>query len=55
VFADEAALRRLRLEPPEIVRLRHALGRAGVTLDRAVLTVDQLVSSLTALAAAGPR
>jgi len=53
VFADEDALRRLRLEPPEIVRLRHGLARDGVPLDAGVLTVDQLVASLTALAEGG--
>jgi energy-coupling factor transport system ATP-binding protein len=54
VFANEDALRGLRLEPPEIVRLRHALARGGVPLDAGVLTVDQLVASLTALAGRGP-
>lgn len=54
VFAKEDALRGLRLEPPEIVRLRHALARGGVPLDAGVLTVDQLVASLTALAGRGP-
>jgi energy-coupling factor transport system ATP-binding protein len=49
VFADEAALRRLRLEPPEIVRLSRALAREGVPLPPDVLTVDQLVASLDAL------
>jgi energy-coupling factor transport system ATP-binding protein len=49
VFANEDALRRLRLEPPEIVRLRHALARDGVPLGADILTVEQLVASLTAL------
>jgi len=50
VFADEAALRRLRLEPPEIVRLRAGLARDGVPLGPEILTADHLVASLTALA-----
>jgi energy-coupling factor transport system ATP-binding protein len=49
VFADEGALRRLRLEPPEIVRLSRALARDGIPLPAEVLTVEQLVASLTAL------
>jgi len=50
VFADEAALHRLRLEPPEIVRLRAGLTRDGVPLGPEILTADHLVASLTALA-----
>jgi energy-coupling factor transport system ATP-binding protein len=50
VFADEDALRRLRLEPPEIVRLSRALARDGVPLPADVLTIDQLVASLSGLA-----
>ena len=53
VFADEEILRTLRLEPPEIVRLRHALARDGVPLGGDILTVDQLVASLTAVAGGG--
>jgi energy-coupling factor transport system ATP-binding protein len=49
VFADDAALGRLRLEPPEIVRLRAGLARDGVPLARDVLTADQLVAALAAL------
>jgi energy-coupling factor transport system ATP-binding protein len=54
VFADEEALRRLRLEPPEIVRLSRALARDGVPLPPDVLTVEQLVASLAALAPPRP-
>lgn len=54
VFADADALGRLRLEPPEIVRLRRALVRDGVRLAPDVLTVDQLVTALQALAAEAP-
>ena len=53
VFANEDALRGLRLEPPEIVRLRRGLARDGVPLDAGVLTVDQLVRALTALSGGG--
>lgn len=49
VFADEDALRRLRIEPPEIVRLSRALAQDGVPLSPDVLTVDQLVASLAAM------
>ena len=53
VFAAEGVLRGLRLEPPEIVRLRRGLARDGVPLGADVVTLDQLVSSLTALAGRG--
>ena len=53
VFANEETLRGLRLEPPEIVRLRHALARDGVPLGADILTVEQLVAALTALTGAG--
>ncbi|HEV2359855.1 MAG TPA: energy-coupling factor transporter ATPase [bacterium] len=53
VFANEEALRRLRLEPPEIARLRLGLARDGLPLGPELLTIDQLVASLLALG--GPR
>lgn len=53
VFDNEGALRGLRLEPPEIVRLRQGLARDGVPLGADVVTLDQLVSSLTALGGRG--
>jgi energy-coupling factor transport system ATP-binding protein len=54
VFEHEQSLRDLRLEPPEAVRLRHALVRDGVPLGRGILTVDQLVGALAALAGGAP-
>ena len=53
VFDNEEALRGLRLEPPEVVRLRRGLARDGVPVGADVVTLDQLVASLTALAGRG--
>jgi energy-coupling factor transport system ATP-binding protein len=47
VFARDAELARLRLEPPEIARLSRALAGAGLTIPPGILTVDQLVDALT--------
>ena len=53
VFADDETLRGLRLEAPEAVRLRRGLARDGVPLGADVVTLDQLVAALTALAGRG--
>ncbi len=47
VFAREDELRRLRLEPPELVRLGRALAAAGLAIPRGVLTIDALVAALS--------
>ena len=46
VFAREGDLGRLRLEPPDVVRLGRALAASGLAVPREVLTVDQLVQAL---------
>ncbi|HKX18067.1 MAG TPA: energy-coupling factor transporter ATPase [bacterium] len=53
VFNNEETLRGLRLEPPEVVRLRRGLAGDGVPVGADVVTLDQLVTSLTALAGRG--
>ena len=46
VFAREGDLARLRLEPPDVVRLGRALAASGLPVPREVLTVYQLVQAL---------
>ena len=46
VFTREGDLGRLRLEPPDVVRLGRALAASGLAVPREVLTVDQLVQAL---------
>jgi energy-coupling factor transport system ATP-binding protein len=46
VFAREGELARLRLEPPDVVRLGRALAASGLAVPGEVLTVDQLVQAL---------
>ncbi len=46
IFARERELRRLRLEPPELARLRGALVADGIPLPPHVLTLDALAEAL---------
>ena len=46
VFAQEHALRRLRLEPPELARLGRALAGDGIAIAPNLLTLDALVEAL---------
>lgn len=51
VFAEEERLGALRIEPPEVARLARWLVRDGLPLPRGVLTVEQFVEAVVALAA----
>ena len=46
VFASEEELARLRLEPPEVVRLGRRLADSGLAVPLEALTADQLVQVL---------
>lgn len=51
IFAREDLLRPLRIQPPDVARLARLLVQDGLPLPEGVLTVDQFVEAVMALAA----
>ena len=48
VFVREEALRRCKLDVPEITKIATALQAAGLPVDKATLTEDELIAQLLA-------